>query len=155
MTALASLEHIRKHAVKWILNEDPYVSYTDNDFLSKQKGLDLLPIRQKFLYSDLVLFYNIVYKLVNIKLPTYVIRMEPQNVARVTRSTQSIAEGTDRTKMKCNIRPKVNSFRDSYFYRTVEHWNMLPLELRNVESLAAFKVGLKEHLWLILGLDPD
>ena len=70
-----------------------------------------------------------------------------------------MADGSDNLKYMCKICPKVKSFQDSYFVRTVNNWNNLPFYLRNNDNLEKFKVDLnidvKEHLWLILGLKPD
>ena len=91
----------------------------------------------------------------NIKLPNYVIRVEPHMIKQVTRNNKDVANGIDKLKYKCCIAPKVNSFKKSYFYRTVIQWNLLPLNIRTLENIKTFESGLKEHMWLILGLDPD
>ena len=93
--------------------------------------------------------------MVAIDLPGYVSKVEPHHVTRVTRSTSAIAEGLDNSSYRCNVTPTVNSFRDSYFYRTVQQWNSLPVELRSLESIEHFKTDLKEHMWLNLGVKPD
>ena len=93
--------------------------------------------------------------MVGIDLPGYVSKVEPHHVTRVTRSTSSISEGLDDSRYKCNINPTVNSFRDSFFYRTVQQWNSLPVELRSIENVEHFTTDLKEHLWLSLGVKPD
>ena len=54
-TSLIMFEELQKRAVKWIL-EEQLESYSDLIFLNKQKDLDILPIKYKFLFSDLVLF---------------------------------------------------------------------------------------------------
>ena len=131
------------------------MSYTDQIFLIKQKNLDVLPVKNKFLFSDLVLFYKIINKLVNINLPSYVIKVEPHMIKQVTRNNEKSAKGSDNFKYKCCITPRVNSFKYSYFYRTVAQWNLLPLKLRTLETIDTFEGDLKEHMWLILGLKPD
>ena len=115
--SLNAFDLLQRRAVKWILKE-PYKSYSDEDFLNKQRNLELLPMKFKFVFSDIVLFYKISNKLVNIDLPNYVTRIEPQDVKKVTRSTKASADGIDKSKYRCKVMPKVNSFRDSYFYRT-------------------------------------
>ena len=57
--------------------KEQHMSYSDQIFLIKQKNLDVLPIKNKFLFSDLVLFYKIINKFVNIDLPNYVIKIKP------------------------------------------------------------------------------
>ena len=131
------------------------MSYSDQIFLIKQKNLDILPVENKFLFSDLVLFYKIINKLVNIDLPKYVIRIEPHMIKQVTRDTNESAKSIDKLKYKCCIAPKVDSFKKSYFYRTVVQWNLLPLNVRTIENIDKFEIDLKEHMWLILGLKPD
>ena len=118
-------------------------------------NLDLLPMKCKFQLSDLTLFFKIVNNRVNILLPTYVSRIEPQDIKKITRSTKATTDGTDKSKFKCNVTPKVNAFKYSFFYRTVELWNELPLYLREVEDVDKFTSTLNEHLWLILGMKPD
>ena len=145
---------LQKRAVKWILKE-PYVSYTDKEFLKKQCSLDLLPMKYKFLLSDLTLFYKIINNYVEIKLPNYILRIGPQDVNRITRSNNSIANGIDKLRFKCKVIPKVNAFKNSFFVRTINHWNELPLTLREINTPVKFASALKEHLWLILGLKPD
>ena len=72
-----------------------------------------------------------------------------------TRNTQTTAEGIDKFKFKCNIAPKVDSFKRSYFFRTVNQWNLLPLKIRCLENIDKFNESLKQQMWLILGLEPD
>ena len=43
----------------------------------------------------------------------------------------------------------------SYFVRAVKNWNNIPFDIRNSDSLEKFKVMLKEHMWPIIGLEPD
>ena len=149
--SINAIDLLQKRAVKWILKEQ-HKSYSDDLFLLKQRDLDLLPMASKFVYSDLVLFYKIVNKLENIKLPDYITRIEPQHIEQVTRSSQASAEGLDKLKFKCNVTPSVNSFKMGYFYRTVNQWNLLLLNLKTRESI---ETDLKKQLWLILGLKPD
>ena len=96
-----------------------------------------------------------MYNKVEIKLPNYVSRIEPQDVKRVTRSTSSIAKGIDKLKFSCKVAPKIKAFEHSFFVRTLKQWNELPLNLREINTPDKFASDLKEHLWLILGLKPD
>ena len=58
-------------------------------------------------------------------------------------------------KYKINVTPKIDAFRDSYFVRTVSQWNQLPLCIREIVHLDTFTIALKNHLWRILGFEPD
>ena len=55
-TLIDMFEKLQKRAIKWILREQ-HESYSDLVFLNKQQDLDIIPMKFKFLYSDLVLFY--------------------------------------------------------------------------------------------------
>ena len=112
-------------------------------------------MKYKFIFSDLLLFYRIIKNNVKISLPYYISRMKPQDVKCSTRFSKTVADGTDTLKYKCRLLPKVKCFEDSYFVRSVKYWNDLPHELRSTDGLDTFKVMLKDHLWLILGLKPD
>ncbi len=81
--------------------------------------------------------------------------MEPENIIKITRNKKAIANGEDKHKYKCNIIPKVKSFQVGFFYRTVEQWNTLPIEIRKLDTIDKFSDKLKEFLWLMLGLKPD
>ena len=152
--ALNAIDLVQRRAVKWILKE-PYTSYSDDEFLLKQRGLDLLPIKSKFVFTDLVLFHKIIYGCVNIKLPNYVVKWEPKDVTRCTRSTKCISDGSDKLKFRCTVRPRIKAFENSFFVRTLEFWNNLPLNLREIVESDIFSTQLKVHLWLLLGLKPD
>ena len=57
--ALDAIEALQKRAVKWILREQ-HLSYSDSTYLQKLCNLDLLPMKSKFPFSDLVLFFKII-----------------------------------------------------------------------------------------------
>ena len=153
-TSLIMFEKLQKRAVKWILKEQ-HDSYSDFIFLKKQKELDILPMRYKFLFADLVMFYRIISNDIKIELPHHISKIEPQDVKSTTRLSQSISDGSDNLQYRCKLHPKVKCFQDSYFVRAVKNWNNIPVYIRKSDSLEKFKVMLKEHLWLILGLEPD
>ena len=112
-------------------------------------------MKYKFIYSDLTLFHKIVYNNIDIKLPNYVKKVEPQDIKRSTRSTSLISKGSDKLKFKCTVFPTINSFKNSYFMRTLHSWNELPLTMREIDCVEKFSLALKDHLWLILGFEPD
>ena len=85
---------------------EPFVSYSDNEFLNKQKDLGVLPMKYKFLLADLTLFHSIINNKVEIKLPNYIVRMEPHDVKSVTRNSCIIAKSKDMLKYKINVTQK-------------------------------------------------
>ena len=90
-----------------------------------------------------------------IELPHYVTLIEPHNVLCVTRNNKAISKGNDKLKFKYNVVPKINSFKNSFFVRTLTKWNEIPLNIREIDSLDKFTIALKDHLWLILDFEPD
>ena len=89
------LERIQRRAVKWILSE-PDHHYNDIEYLARLRDLDLLPLRYRFMFSDLVLFHKIYNNDSCIKLPSY---LQPFTDA-------------DRNRLRSNIRPPTY-FQDS------------------------------------------
>ena len=112
-------------------------------------------MKYKFIFSDLILFHNIINNNIEIDLPHYVTRIVPQDIKNVTRNTFSTLEGNDNLKFKCKILPKINAFKNNFFVRTMNYWNELPYIVREIKSSDKFSVALKDHLWRILGFEPD
>ena len=81
-----------------------------------------------------------------ILLPHYFTLIEPHNVLCVTRNNEAISKGNDKFKFKSNILPKISSFKNSFFVRTLTKWNELPLNIREIDSLDKFTIALKYHL---------
>ena len=147
-------DKLQKRAIKWILREQ-HKSYDDIIFLDKQQELDILPMKFRFIFSDLILFYRIIHKEVKIELPSHISKIEPKHVKKITRSSQSVYDGSDSLKYKTTLVPKIKCFKESYFVRTISEWNKIPFDIRNVDSLEKFTILLKEHLWFILRSKPD
>ena len=160
---------LQKRAVKWILSEQT-ANYTDSEFLVKQNNLDLLPLESRMELTDVLLFHQIVYKQVNIDLPSYLLLESPENVRERGTGANSIGDHVstssnidqaniithrDTLHYKSMVAPKVDSFKYSYFYRVHLVWNSLPLCVRVTEDHNKFKRLLKEHLWKLLLEKPD
>ena len=110
---LSKFDAIQKRAIKWI-NGEQFHSYNDNMFYEKQKELKILPIKFKFIYNSLVLFYKVVNDLVCISLPEYIAVAEAGTM-RYTRSTAPVIEGQDTSTFRSSVVPNCESFRNSYF----------------------------------------
>ena len=152
--SIDAIDVIQRRAVKWI-HKEPYVSYSDNEFLVKQKSLDLLPMKSKFILNDLVLFHKIVYEAVNICMPDYIVKMTASSLRRTTRQNECVANNSDTLRYECTVMPKIDAFKHSFFIRTYKIWNSLPLSIREVVDSDNFVSSLKNQLWLLLGLKPD
>ena len=147
---ISKFEALQKRSVKWIFNEN-YCSYSAKNYFHKPKRLDILPLRLKFDYNGLVMFYKIVNNISCIKMPTYLISSDSINNNNTNmyfqRNTRQFREN-DNLKFKSTINPKVDAFSNSFFPRTHLKWNTLPYTLRSSVSTVIFQKRLKEYLWL-------
>ena len=114
------------------------------------------------------MFYNIVTGRSVVKLPAYiswysgsrlrsshmdgyslvsaiqprVYRVYRHNNSGSTRDTNNYDnDGLDQTASS------FSKFTNNYFYRAVNSWNRLPLEIRTAENCQIFKNMLEKHLW--------
>jgi hypothetical protein len=67
----SKIERIQRRAVKWILSELTH-SYNDLEYLMRLRDLDLLPLKERFITSDSLLFYDINHNSSCVKLPPYI-----------------------------------------------------------------------------------
>ena len=77
---LNKIERVQVRAVKWILSE-LNATYTSTVYFKKCKDLDLLPLRARLDFFDILLFHRIIHNSIPIKLPDY-ITLAPQTTLR-------------------------------------------------------------------------
>ena len=142
---ISNFENIQKRAVKWI-DGRLYDHYSDPQYIDKLKEFKILPIKFKFILTDLILFYKIIYSLISIKLPAGFYIPEASDV-RHTRNTANIVNHSDITTIRCSIRPNCDSFRNSFFFRTMNIWNKIPYDIRQVDKISIFKTQIFKFLW--------
>ena len=158
-TAIDKLESLQKRAIKWI-NGDYTHSYSSNNILYyiHCKHLEILPIKYRFDYHDLKLFYLIVYNLSHIQMPSYLHFFDGRSRLRFTHLDKlSITSDLIATGIVSDNNTK-RGFSNSYFYRTHTLWNKLPYTLRAVTKPGDFKSKLIDYIWKNLvdfGHDPD
>ena len=166
---LNKLESIQKRAVKWILNEYNF-HYTDVEYKCRLRDLDLLPLRYRFILSDLVIFHKIFYNNYFVKLPSYFrpcntedrsrlrSNVVPPNYFGSQMSTLDLSSmralSSDNLSLKCTVEPRAPAFKNSFFYRTHMLWNFLPITIRQETNQPKFKKLLILHLWDVL-MKPD
>lgn len=51
-----------------------------------------------------------------------------------------------------NLFPNTETYRNSYFRRTVKDWNALPYKIVSIESAKQFKKALSEQLFSLIDL---
>ena len=98
-THIEKCEALQKSAIKWI-NGDSFVSYSTEKYNKELKSLNILPMKLKFIYNDLVLFYKIANKLVPIVFPSYISVVQPESI-RFTRSSAAVHNQTDISLSQC------------------------------------------------------
>ena len=145
---IVKFEKIQKRSIKWIFNEN-YARYTDSEYFGKLKYLNILPIGLKFQLNDMVIFHKKFYGYSVVKLPYFLVtQTSDHNETYFQRQTRTYNDN-DRLKIKCTISPKVNAFKDCFFYRSHIFWNSLPVEIRSILNPEIYKTKLEQHLWLI------
>ena len=166
---IKKFEIIQRRATKWIYSQ-PYVSYDDDDYLIKLKKLDILPMGYKFLVTDLLLFHRIVYSDVCIGLPSYLSLIIPvsRNAhqyrlrKRATKCTSDIhplfhcslkpieQDENDPLLFKCNFKPRTKVNESTFFIRSFQEWNKIPLYIRIDDTAESFQDKLKQYIWELL-----
>ena len=143
---------MQKRAIKWILGEEnlSYTSFTT--YIQKCRHLNILPLSVRFDFLDLIFFYKVVYGLVPTELPPYLIPYSG--------STRLRSSHLDYLCFVSTITPRTstNALAHGYFYRTYTKWNIIPLEIRQLQSLNEFKSKLMKYMWdseLALELSDD
>ncbi len=97
----------------------------------------------------MVLFKKIYYDVSVIKFPTFIVK-QINDSARTHFQRQTRAfNDNDILKLKSTLAPKVDAFKKSYFYRSLNFWNTLPKEIRSIESSSLFKINVIDNLWSI------
>ena len=149
-TLLQKLETIQKRAIKWILSEE-YSSYSSHStYIHKCRQTNLLPISEKFVLNDLILFHKAVYNYISLELPYY--------LNFFNGSTRLRSSHLDELSIVSCVEPRTNpynfdsnnnrnTFANSFFYRTHILWNQLPFDVRKIACTKTFKKDLVDYLW--------
>ncbi len=147
-TMLDKLESLQKRCIKWILSEECYSYGCSEVYMRKCCQVRILPLAKHFDYNDLILLFKIIHDLVPLKLPYYLKLYEGNSRLRTCH--------LDRLSLVSSIRPKSNIITDtnknsplykSFYYRVHLLWNLLPLDIRESESLPTFRSKLLKYLW--------
>ena len=123
--------------------------HSDKVYFKKLKELDLLPLDLKFELNDMVLFHDIFYDKSVLRFPHYIMRQTDDSAHKYFQRPTRTFNDSDKLKLKSIIAPKVDAFKNSFFYRSSNFWNLLPAAIRCIESTILFKAKVKDHLWSI------
>ena len=160
----AKIETIQRRAVKWILGEMDH-HYSDHEYLTRLRDLDLLPMEMKFKFTDLIFFHQVYNDQSVVELPPYLTpitssdrsrlrsiiqqptRLNDVGTSRLHSISQRRVNRHDQYSLRCALEAKSPSFRGGFFFRTHLEWNDLPTDLKMNYDADEFKSKLKEHLW--------
>ena len=137
-------ENIQKKCIKWILKEEEF-SYQSSDlYIKKCKQVDLLPMFHRFNLNDLLLFHKIFRRLIPVNMPSYLSLFSGNSRLRSCHLdhlsfVSSVLPNGSTTKM----------LKKSFFYRTHNLWNSLPLNIREILNPSEFKIKVTQHFWFI------
>ena len=129
-----NLNKIQNYAAGWVHHD--YSHYTSVSPLKKQLNWPSLSVRR--LQNRLVLFYKICHQNIAIPIPPYL-----QIPLRTTCHTSNINENSYRYRQLSTL---TDTYKYSYFPRTITDWNSLPPSLCATPTVQSFKEGLTRHL---------
>ena len=144
-TMIERFDKFQKKCIKWILGEEELSYESQDEYVRKCRLINILPLSQRFILNDLVLFYKIFYKIVPIDFPNYLTlfdghsRLRSSHLDKLSFVSKLIPNSSDATKLE-----------KSFFYRTFMTWNSLPLEIRELGGITQFKSKVEDHLWNLL-----
>ncbi len=140
--ALVRFEAFQKKCIKWVISEENVNYHSYSSYLIKCRELKILPLNHRFDLNDLILFHKVVYRLIPLELPEYLIFFNGESRLRSTH--------LDKMSLVSTILPRNSNkgiVNKSFFYRTHPLWNSIPLEIREITSPASFKTQLTAHFW--------
>ena len=103
----------------------------------------------RFNLNDLVLFHKIFHRRVPIKMPSYLSlfagsRLRSSHLDNLCFVSSILPSGTSTVTLN-----------KSFFYRTHNLWNRLPLEIRQIKGQIEFKRELILHFWELINDHHD
>ena len=150
-TTIEKLESVQKRALKWIIN-DNYISFSDNrNYYHTCKKLNILPLRFRFDFKDMIFFHSVFYSLNNsvTHFPSYLKKFTGTRLRKSHYDTLSLVSEIT-PKIPQNL-TSANTHKigieKSFFYRAHLTWNRLPYNLRSIDSASVFRLKLLKHLW--------
>ena len=116
---------------------------------SKCKEANLLPMIHRFNLNDLVLFHKIFHRRIPVKMPSYLSlftgnRLRSSHLDNLCFVSNVLPSGSSTTTLN-----------KSFFYRTHNLWNRLPLEIRQIVSQIEFRRELIEHFWELVSEEHE
>ena len=136
--AVVPFENFQKRCIKWALRES-FVCYSQTEYLEKLRILKILPLEYYFLEIDLIVFHKIIHNLIPVPMPKELIHNDSR-----TRSNKNKNLTFQLTE---NVGTPKKILTNSFFIRSMSHWNRLPNEIREMTNPNEFKITLENHFW--------
>ena len=156
-TTIRNFESIQIRAVKWMLNEE-YHHYSDLEYMSRLKDLNLLPIKYFFVLNDLIKFHKIYNNNYCLKLPPYyrpyddndrsrlrstIAPTDFYNSQRQTLDLNSMrAVSHDYKSLKCILTPICPVLKKSFFLEPIYFGIIFPWIWGKRFHLTSFRICL-------------
>ena len=125
---ISKLERIQRRATKFILK-------TIDDYEQRRKKLNLLSLVQKRFLFNVLSLYKTLNGYINIYLSTYVQFF------------------SDSDRYPCTLKKnyaRTDTFKFSFFSTIVDMCSTLPLPIHQATTIASYKKGVREFLFLLL-----
>ena len=144
-TDITKFESLQKKAIKWI-NKEEFSYHGDEKYLHKCKELDILPLNLHFKLNDLLFFHKFIHNTIPVSLPEHIKKYTGNSRLR-SRYLDSLSYIYDSNVTQLHKNNKSSVFYRSLYFRVIHIWNSLPLNIKEVPSLVAFKIKAREFLW--------
>ena len=153
-TMFETMESVQKRCIKWILQEE-LDSYTPYMYVLKCKQLDILPLRSRLTLKDLKIFHSMIIGTFPSPLPNYLHFHKSNNRLRSSHldNFSIVSDIKPRVTVNYNksatdtVSSSLTQFSNSFYFRTMNAWNSLPLETKKLTSPSLFEQSVVAHLW--------
>ena len=115
------------------------MAYSEPDYLKKLKNLKILPFEYYCLINDLIIFHKVIHNSMPVSLPKENIQNKSRTRSNYSNVTYQLIESVSAPK---------NTLTNSFFIRSMSHWNRLPNEIRELIDQKDFKIALEKHFWM-------
>ena len=124
-------------------------------YFMKCKQLDILPLKSRLILKDLKLFHSMIIGTFPSPLPNYLHLHQRNNRLRSSHldDLSIVSDIKPRVTVNYNksatdtVSSSLAQFSNSYYFRTMNAWNSLPLETRKITSPSLFEQSVVKYLW--------
>ena len=126
------LETIQRRAARYCTNNYKYTRGTVTNLLTNLKWPTL---QQRRKTARLITMFKIQQHDMSVPIPNYIQRQQLQNTRQFHQAKFRV------------MRPSTDTYKYSFFPRTIPEWNDLPSSLLDSTELSLFKSGIHKHIY--------